>query len=225
MGKSFEIAVYQTTKLENYCYDTYGDSSRAQDRAKTFIEGAFSKSNHTCTVHTPSTDISAPQEETNSSFDATYPCSSMTGTFSNLAGWWDARIENCSDLSHTADADLLLTNDPGESGVAIGNQTACSEGGPNIADLPSSYELYGCSQPYNSMQTALHELAHCLLDGKNGGFDEHKVGNVYDHFSGSAKTPMATPGESNECGNYVSSADNCWEMRWSDCCESKMENL
>lgn len=222
MGKSFEIAVYHTAKLSNYCYQTYGNSERARDRAKTYIEGAFSKSDHTCDVLTPSTDISAPQEQTNSSFDATYPCSNISGTFSNLAGWFDARIDNCSDLSHSADADLLLTNDTGELGVSIGNQIACSEGGPNIADLPSSWEQYGCSQPYNSMQTALHELAHCLLDGS---FDEHHMGYVYDHFNGSAKTPMATTQENNECGTYVSAADDCWEMRWSDCCESKMENL
>lgn len=222
MGKSFEIAVYQTTKLTNYCYNTYGDSYRAQDRAATYLQGAFDYSEHSVTIRTPSTDISAPQEETNSSFETNYPCTNYLGTFSNLGGWWDARIESCSDLSHAADCDLLLTNDSGEAGVAVDNQSACSEGGPNIADLPSSFNLYGCSTPYDSMQTALHEVAHTLM---SGSFDEHKVGNVYDHSGTAARTPMATPGEYNECNEYVSSYDNCDEMRWSECCESKMENL
>lgn len=222
MAKSFEIAVYHTTKLANYCDETYGNSERARNRAKTFIEGAFGESNHTCNVLTPSTEINAPQEEPKSSFNATYPCSDVPGTFSSLVGWFDAAFDNCSNLSTAADADLLLTNDPGEAGISVGNQFACSAGGPNIADLPSSYKQFGCSQPYNSMQTALHELTHCLLDGS---FDESKIGDVYEHFNGSAKTPMATPGEKNVCGTHVPSADSCWEMRWSNCCESKMENL
>lgn len=224
MAKTFEVAVYQTAKLSNHCYNEYGDTFRAQKRAKEFIEGAFAYSEHYVNVLTPSDEIYAPQEIVLDSFEDNYPCTNILGTFSNLGQWWDARIESCSDLSHAGDVDLLLTNYDSEAGICVDNQSACAEGGQHVADLPSSHDLYGCTRPYDSMQTALHELAHGLMTGGADGFVEHNTGYTYDHSGTKARTPMANPGGNNECGNYVDNHDGCDEMRWSECCESKMKH-
>lgn len=223
MGKHFEVAVYQTSYLTSYCYSEYGDSWRAQTRAKTYIEGAFNHSQHTISVSTPSFEVNAPKEATRQQFDAEDPCATYRLTYDNLSQWWDDRKENCSDLTHSNDVDLLLTGEDGELGVCVGDRSASSEGGIHIADLPSSYYDYGCTRPYDSMQTALHEMAHGLMDGGSDGFIEHKVGNTVEISGKMGRTPFATPGEDNECQKYVESYE-CDAMRYSECCESKMRH-
>lgn len=217
---TFEIAVYETNELYTHCDSEYGNGYRAQDRAKTFIEGAFDYAEHSVNVLTPSDRITAPVEKVLDSFDSEVPCNNITGTYGDLGQWWQDRFDYCSDLTKANDVDLLLTNYDGEAGVCVDNQSACSEGGQHVADLPSSHELYECTRPFDSMQTALHELAHGLLSHS----DEHNMGNTYDHGGTVAKTPMATDGQYNVCDNYVDLADDCDEMRYSECCESYMQH-
>lgn len=223
MGKHFEVAVYQTSNLTSYCYSEYGDSWRAQKRAETYISGAFNQSQHTVTVSTPSFEVNAPQEKVRKQFDAEEPCGTWQLTYDNLSQWWDDRKENCSDLSHSSDVDLLLTGYDGEEGLCVGDQSAASEGGIHIADLPSSYYEYGCTRPYDSMQTALHEMAHGIMNGGADGFEEHEVGNTIDISGKKCRTPFATPGKDNECGEYVEDYE-CDAMQYSECCESKMRH-
>lgn len=218
---TYEVSVYVTWDLYNHCDSEYGDGYRAQSRAKTYLEGAFSYSSDSINVQTPTERINTPTEKVLDSFDAQPPCTNISeGTYNNLGQWWEDRFSYCDDISPSYDVDLLLTSYDSEGGICINDQYACAEGGQHVADLPSSHYLYGCTRPYNSMQTALHEVAHGLLNHSN----EHEMGYTYDHSGTKAKTPMATTGQDNVCSNYVDQDDGCWEMRYSDCCESYMQH-
>lgn len=215
---TFEVAIWETRDL----YDLVGYG--AQTRAKEYLEGAINThSEHGVNVSTPTGVIGAPQEIEAQSFDATYPCDrSFTATYDNLTQWWVDYVK--CNLTEVRDVDILLTAYDSEGGRCLEDHYAVAEGGPNIADLPSSYDLYGCTTPYDSMQTALHEIAHGLMDGTADGFLEHDVGDIYDHSGLQARTPMATTNQYNECDVYVGSHDGCDEMRYSECCESKMKH-
>jgi len=221
---TFEIAVWETKEL----YDSVG--YQAQTRVEEYLEGAIdTQSEHSVNVLTPSDVIGAPTEEVQESFDAKYPCDrTFTITYDGLLEWWVDVVDcNISDSSEASDANFLLTNSDGQLGNSVGDYYSVAEGGPSIANLPSSYDLYGCSDPYDSMQTALHEIGHCLMDGANYDppFEEHEVGNVYDHNGTKARTPFARTNMYNECDSWVEDHDGCDEMRYSECCESKMENI
>lgn len=214
---TFELTIYQTNDLYWTCDSKYGDPTRAQERAKTYIEGAFSYAQHDVVVNLGDAQVNAPQEKVLQSFDGTTPCTSMTGTYGDLAEWWHDYFEMC-DRTFSADVDLLLTDYNGQEGKCANNRAACSEGGPTIADLPSSYQQYGDTTPFDSMQTAMHEFLHGILGDTAM---EHDVGITYEHGSTLAKTPNARPGEKNQCADYVDQP-NAWEMRYSDCAESNM---
>lgn len=225
---TYEISIYQTNELYNYCKDTYGDGYRARDRAYTYFEGADDYLSDNITVYKPDTGIGAPTEELNESFDAAYPCDrSYTVSYDKLVYWWEDYVD--CELGTTRDCDLLLTNaNSPNHGRARKSQYACAEGGPHIADLPSSYDERGYTDPYDAMETAMHEFAHCVMDGTDDDgttYNEHAVGDSHYHDGDYFETMMTndTIGSKNECDDFVDSPDG-YEMRWDYCCESKMEH-
>lgn len=214
---TFEIAVYETKELHNRV------GYRAQKRAKTYIRGAINRhSQHYAIVRTPSKLIQSPRQKAHSSFRAINPCEGVPTDYGNLGQWWDDY--NDCHLSGARDVDLLLTAHDGQAGICTRNHYSVAEGGQNIANLPRDYRLWGCSRPYNSMQTALHEIAHGVLKGKVDGFREHKVGWVYKHGSTRSRTPNSWSKRYNECGNYVKPHDGCQDMRYSPCCADRMRH-
>jgi hypothetical protein len=211
---TFDVTVYETAALANEV------GGQAKTRAKTYIEGAFSHSEHSVNVTASSTNPDAPTEQCQTSFSASDPCyPTTTVSYDYLSDWWRDYVQ-CVLSDDVMDADLLLTAHDGGLGRTVDNRYAVSEGGPDIANLPSDYTQYGCDsgEEFDDMQTALHELAHALLNES----DEHDLGYAYDHSGTRARTPMARAGEYNACDNYVYKHDGCHEMRFSECCESKM---
>lgn len=223
---TFEISVYQTADLYRHCNDEHGNGFQARDRVETYMEGADDYLSHNIIVHTPSKIIDAPTEEVGESFTGEHPCTGTSGTWDRLVSWWEDYVD--CDLGTTRDCDLLLTNATATNrGVARADQYACAEGGRHIAELPSSYDVRGETDPYNAMETVMHEFAHCVLTGWHDGsaYEEHAVGNTYP-FNGKYYETMMTNeaiGSKNECGDYVDPKDG-YEMRWADCCEERMEH-
>lgn len=210
---TFDVTVYETQNLASQV------DGQAKERAKTYIEGAFSYTSHSVNVTVSSTIPNAPQERVPQSFSASDPCyPQSTLSYEDLGLWWKDYVQ-CVLVDDVMDCDLLLTGYDGGNGVCWNDRYAVAEGGPNIAELPSSFELYDCSRPFDDMQTALHELGHALL---SGSFDEHNVGDTYEHGSDVARTPMTWNGSSNACGASVTDHTGCDEMRFSSCTESKM---
>ena len=207
----FEISIFTTDELHSRV------GYQAVNRAKTYIEGAFRNSEHSANVNAMQRQVWAPQEQERGSFRDTQCYGTVD--YSNLTEWWRDNIY-CNE-GESQDCDLLLTAHDGEAGRAIGDQFAVSEGGTHIADLPSDYWLWGCARRFDSMQTALHEVAHTLMN--DGAAAEHDSGYTYVHQDKdkNARTPMGDPNTTNRCGNYVRSFD-CNEMRWSECTESHM---
>jgi len=222
---TFTTVICQTKELYDYCVEAFDDGYRAQKRAKTYFEGANDYMGHNVIVNTPDNVPSAPTEYIDDTFETTYPCdSSFTVSYDNLTYWWKDLV-SCG-LGESEDCDLLLTNsEDSNRGYAADSQYAVAEGGGHIANLPSSHDIYGCISQYDAMETALHEFAHCVLEGGTDGFNEHAVGYTYDRGNDDTETMMTneTIGQENECGEYVNEP-NCFEMRWSDCCESKMKH-
>lgn len=218
--------------MSSHCEWSFSNEYQASVRTETYLEGAFDFAEHSMTVYSPGEQIPAPQEMIDQSLSAQEPCGSSEISYSNLGQWWRDYAE-CNELGTGADASLMLTDYDSEYGICYNDQFAVAEGGQHVAQLPSTYELYGCDRPFDSMQTALHEVAHALLTYSESY--EHNVGDTIDHSGTKARTPMATAGQNNECGNYVDYpstaecdsdgfADKYNEMRYSECNESKMEH-
>lgn len=192
------------------------------DRAVEYIEGAFSYSPHTVTTILGST-VNAPQEKVFESFEATFPCDkSFTVTYDHLGDWWYDYVR--CELGVSNDCTLLLTSYDSEAGVCTKNEYSVSEGGQHVADLPSPFEIWGCTRPFDSMQTALHEVGHALmgLGDDAEGSEEHDVGGRYNHNGTISRTPMGVLGSYNECSDYAPEHDNCGEMQYWECCEDRM---
>lgn len=70
----YQISVFTTEELYNYCKNTFNDGFRAQKRAANHIEGAITEAGFTPELHTPSDQIPAPTEESDQSFSTQCPC-------------------------------------------------------------------------------------------------------------------------------------------------------
>lgn len=218
---SFDIDISWSVDLDNSVGDT------AAIKAKEYIETAINNySNHSVTVTLLDT-ISLPQEIVLQSFTTNdHPCLGTTPDsyyWEDLGEWWEEATYCKAD--YTKDSNLLLTNYDSQAGVCWNNRASVAEGGQHIADLPS-YERYGSDDggPFDSMQTAFHELGHALMDIAN----EHNVGYdmYYAERDGSdfiGKSPMGYTESTNECGRNVGSASyGDWAMEYSDCANNSM---
>ena len=83
---TFEITIYQTNALYWHCDDLYGDATRAQKRAKTYLQGAFNYSPHNMQVSLGDQTIGAPQEKVLDTVEVdTAPCTNISGgNYENL---------------------------------------------------------------------------------------------------------------------------------------------
>lgn len=61
LHKTFYL--YQSSALADYCYTWYGNRYEALEKAKTFIEGAFDYTDHTCDVYLRKYDTCNPEKE------------------------------------------------------------------------------------------------------------------------------------------------------------------
>lgn len=228
MAKTFGITVHTTLNLYQYCDDKYGDGFRSRDRAVSYIQGCFDyESYHNANVRGGSELISAPTEEEGSSFTTMSPCG-FERPYDNLTQWWKDKVQCDDSISIAGDANLLITNKDGGSGRCIDDQYCVSEGGrgdsneAGIDGLPYGYDSYGVGQPYDHMQTAMHEVGHAMLDA----YKEHPYGDSESISGDVYRTPMAWSGE-NHCGKDVKEATTVRHnyMAYSDCAEDNFEHL
>lgn len=222
-GVTADIYLYQSTKLSNYCYTTHGDQYRALENAKTFIEGAFSYTDHIVSVDYDTRAISVNEQCWNS-FEQRDPCTGAMGTWSSPKPYYKRYIE-CNSLPTGGDQTIFLTNCDKVHG-GIGGAYAWTQTGQNVADLPLSFSLYGSSQEFGGMSTVLHEIGHrfMIANCKNTDDSDHHYGRLgqyglYDHY----ETPMGkwdkiNPSENACCQTHQEDGSKNWKMTWADCC-------
>jgi hypothetical protein len=212
----FEVTVYQSRGVTNYCDDTWGDPYRAEDRVKTYFE-APDYSNHSVSVTKSGKTITPPTENIFESFEANYPCDrTFTVEYDKLAYWWKDYVD--CELTEAQDCDLLITS-AGSGGLAINDHYATASRGHDLAHLPSSYDEWGTSNGHGGMQTAMHETGHAFLD--KGASWEHNSGYVYERSGGNYRTPMGHGGSSgeNECNDpHPDHTDGHEELEWYQHC-------
>lgn len=231
----WEIALYQTYSLWDYCDTEYGDGYRAQKRAKTYIEGAFEAirndysdvPDHTVTVLTPSSTPNAPQQAIRPDFTSKHPCYTGLGdiNYDNLVQWF-SDWTGCKDEVRGQHCTALLTNGSNDGGglgqTAKDYNHAGASTGRFIGDLPSTYDRYGPEKPdtnnaHDAMGTLMHEIGHSLQSFNNDADSDgmhHDVG-YYDSYYDSM-TPMGITNGDNECSDPNGSSSYV-ELCWSEC--------
>jgi len=213
---TFEITVYQSRGVTNYCKNQWEEPYRAEDRVKTYFE-ATTYDNHSVSVTKSGSTIGTPTEKTGESFEAKYPCDrSFTVEYDDLAQWWIDYVD--CELSAARDCDLLLTS-ASDGGLARNDHYATASRGHNLAHLPSDRDQWGTSEGHGGMQTAMHEAGHTLLD--KGPSWEHNSGYVFERGGGDWRTPMGHGGEAgeNECEDSHPHHDEGHEnLRWYEDC-------
>ncbi|WP_152421751.1 hypothetical protein [Haloferax denitrificans] len=178
------------------------------------MEGAFDhpENQHTITVDTPTTSISAPQELRPGPFTTNVPGYQFQVTYDTLTEWWLDFVD--AYLTKREDAMLLITNYDSGAGSALENYYAMAEGGPGIAATPSIYNSEGVGENFDDMQTALHEAGHTLLD--KGPYWEHRSGSTFFSFGTSKyhRTPMGYEIGEQSCNSVSSAHDDHAEKMW-----------
>jgi len=227
---SYEIAVYVTDSLYNRCQDNHGDGYIAQTRAKTYLQGAFDRTNHSVSFLTPPSTPNAPTEYYSKSFTTACPCDTRYNcSYEALLGWFQDWVE-CNNKPKAQDSNILLSNTSNVNGglaqVPAGTY-AHAQTGRYIARLPPSYEKYGMKESHNGMHTAIEVVGHNLIgsvdDDDGDGGKHHDLAVIKDHgYQKETITGMGIKGSQNECGTYwdTSTIDGN-EMAWSDCAVSK----
>jgi hypothetical protein len=212
---TLEIGVHVTEELYN------ADGFTPRDKAAEYLQGAFNQTDlHNVDIVKNYNTVPAPQEIVQESFQAVNPCTGNLVSYESLAEWWHDELQ-CNTSTKGSDCNLLLTDYDSEAGECWNDWASCSEGGRAIGGLPA-YTTHGQSDggSFDSMQTALHETAHALLDGT---VKDHEVGeNVY--YDGQEyRTPMAKQDIYNECGRYSGVVQyGYWAMHYSNCCYENM---
>lgn len=208
---TFEVTVYQSEGVTDYCNNTWGDPYRAEDRVKTYF-GATSYDTHSVSVTKSGETIGVPTEATQQSFSAKYPCGTVFYDYEDLAAWWLDYIA-CYE-TEARDCDLLLTSADG-GGLTRKDQFATAGRGHDLAKLPADRDQWGTSTGHAGMQTAMHEAGHAFLD-KSASW-EHNSGDVLERGGNDYRTPMGHGGSSgtNECGDSHPDHDDGYEtLRW-----------
>lgn len=220
---SFDIGLYITQEL----YDKEGNTPL--DRAKTYVDEAINYySPHTASIHAvTSHSVSAPSQELPSGeLNEPEPCVAEPEmrSYGGLVGWWADYADNCDTKGN--DATVLITNGDygGTVGVTKGDACVC-EGGSHIADLPSSYEMYGSDTKHKAVNTVIHEIGHVII---NDTINHHEAYNTLKSSNGNwGETAMETGAISeiseNECGHDVHSQTGSYQrLAYSLCAENNM---
>ena len=230
--------LYQSADLADYCYTWYNNSNEAMHKAKTFIEGAFDYTDHSCTVNIEydRVDPKEPCRQCGSDEDCGFwddhPCT-------NESIYWDGTAEyvkewvNCKNLP-IGDQAIVLT-DCGSTAGGVGGDVAWTQTGRYLPDLPSSFELYGSSSAFHAMQTVLHEIGHNCMDGSCQDYDvsDHHYGRSDEYYvdmytTKDYLTPMGRwtcvdPDQNACCQDHslttTEEKDNEYDckMTWADC--------
>lgn len=236
---TFEVAIYQTDELYTRCSNNNSTPYAARDQLGKYLEYVFNNfvSGHSVNVRKPSQTISAPVEQVfDKAFYGSDGCGNVTyydgSNSQSLAKWWDTWFtSSCTSPEIVAaDANILLTNNLRQAGQTWYDYTCASEGGQGIADLeylsfPQTVGEVGVDMEVDSLQTALHELAHAFIPNWQG-VDEHNVGRVWYNSSSSRnqKTPNSRQSSAlNECGtsnSYYSGKPDYWWVKYAGCTQS-----
>ena len=223
-----DIIIYQTGRLQDWCYRNTSSSYTALKRAKTYTEGAFDRTQHTCSVEYR-TEACNPDRDCYNTFEQEHPCFGSQVEYNHAGSYFFDWVTCGRDTGD--DATLLLSYCDGTT--SGGRVMSADEGicwaltGKYIAQLPSTYYDYGSSNCYDGMETALHELGHCFMqrrDCADPDHSDHHYGNAYTepfenkHYL----TPMGIwnkidPDENACCKPHETDGTRYYDMTWSEC--------
>lgn len=222
-----DILVYQTTSLGTWCAQNRGSSTAALERAVTYIDGAFDRTRHSCTVDYETDSPYTQRECRNETWDGAHPCASYSGPWT--AGSYFYEWLQCKNKPTGDDATILLSSCNGS--VDGGKVMSISDGvcwattGRQVAKLPSSYDYTGSTNAHRGMETVLHELGHVFMKRDtcaDSDHSDHHYGKASNYGSGHLLTPMGiwnriNPSQNACCESHNLTGTRYYDMSWSDC--------
>lgn len=227
----YQIAVYGTSGLVRRTTAEHGDPWRAQKRAKTYIEGAFSRTKHKVEVLTPRIPAPLRQHAIQRDFTKETVCDHHeTKDYSTILGWFQDWLEaDCTAWPVAEHSNILLTDGHNHGGgLAYGSgKFAAAASGRFVARLPEEYQKYGYpdeNPSIGAMWVTLHEIGHNLItydptnDGDDDGVGHHDMAEMYQRPEGNTNTVLGMNGDENNCGTtFDKSTLEGRELTYSDC--------
>lgn len=246
---TFDVKIWQSVKLTDYCETNHQDKYRAAKRAQSYLESASNRTSHTIDANVVyGEDVPAPVEDYDQEFQAINPCNNYSWTYSSTVAYFRDWVDCRSEYGPAKDSNLLLTsksNTDGGNGYR-GGKYCHAQTGQKISDSSSAYANYDShGSPRDAIQTAMHEVGHNLMrpptdsdgdfpDSDDDGAIHHDVGTIYEHGGQKANTAMSSVEQywnlideqngGNECNkNHDTEGENIplVELTWSDCCVGK----
>lgn len=226
---TYEVGVWITKELYDYCESQYGDGYRARDRAITWIEGAFDQGSHSVNSVYGSETPNPPTEDITGTRCGSCICEwNNDCCWDNQYDWWvDYYQGSCTGLKSANDAATLLTKGNG-GGYGTGS-FAVAGNGVGIASLDNTYQEFGYYDQHQDMGVVLEEVGHALIDsyslsdGDGDGVIDHDSGRTLWDSANSEHciTPMGMNGDQNNCNTneFDKSKSDGWALFWSGCAE------
>lgn len=235
----YEVAVWIPHDLARRCTEKYGDPWRAQKRAKTYIEGAFSRTKHQVRVKTPKIPV-PNRNHTNYYVDKKAICDHheypdhtvdwFDGWLLNVAWLRDWLESDCVPWQPAAHSNIMITDGHNRGGgLAFGSGSyAVAASGRYVGDLPADYQEYGYqaeSDAIQAMWVTLHEIGHNLLtnnvDHDDDGVGHHDIAEIWERPEGNTVTAVGLNGDVNNCGEeFDKSTLEGRELTYSDCAQN-----
>lgn len=216
---TYQVSVTPTVEAYNHddCMPT---------KCSKYIRETFEDTPYSVDVEFPTPRPDPPSEDPFYGPDE-HPCNGESKDYSNLLGWWQDYIKDCTDWDITDDSYLLITDNTGLGGVAYGGGTFAVSAAYQLTyfDCLSSADSKGCATEDDAAQTCVHETGHNLgLEQEDGWAEEGS-----DTYT---TTPLLNgyveqnDGSDNACEKYIEEIDTskvkCHLHTWSDCSQSKL---
>lgn len=235
----YDVMIYATESLRDYCRDEHYDASRAERRAKQYLEGAFDRvSGHSISASIGDTDVPAPFEQYKVDDPVSYTmCYGSEPEYEWLHAWF-RDYTACYGLDQADDVTMLLSNTSTKSGGAMSPDDGFSavQTGRKLSHASYGYESRGTSDAILAMDTVHHEFAHYAMGRVE---NSHQRGDDYYYTSDTRYlTPMANGldncsycncsnddiADENHCGYSVDPTHfdcEASELYWAYCCRKE----
>lgn len=230
---TYDVGLYQAQEI----YNQFGDD--VIDKVERYLEASTENVSDSLNVSQKGT-FTVPGQCKDTSFTTTYPCdTSFDATYNGIYEWWKdftrCRLDNLA-----SDSNLLITDCDGvygggtAEGGSVSDSTRAHANVNRVEYLPSSTDYANGCDAY-SMNTAIHEVGHNIIDDVGDKIDsdtlgEHDTGVLIDHFGDKYTTPMSNGywdklDNTNECGDSVGDAPTGGkyaDFRYSKCAGNYM---
>lgn len=217
-SSDYEVGVWLSEGIVNWSEKRFGEPSRAQKRAKTYIEKAFGRSHVPDTVSVKTPGIAVPFNGGNpmEPYQGQTVCSRGSRRYEHPLEYFKEWLPaNCTPGTPATHANVLLFGGGGGGLSYVEHNIGTYAGGKYIARVPAAYKPFAKShENHLALSGMLHEIGHNLITGEP---EHHQLGALRKRKQGDMLTVMGSSDATNYCGDTAPADQAGRELTYSRC--------